>query len=99
MPLTLGHHGSRHSSSYAFLQQLKPKLAVASVGWDNRYGHPSQELQARLRELGIPLLTTAQAGTLQFQLNEQEIKLRTHRQQWRWLQREPVADAVLRSGL
>lgn len=97
--LVLGHHGSRHSSSYAFLQQLKPKLAVASVGWDNRYGHPSQELQARLRELGIPLLTTAQAGTLQFQLNEQEIKLRTHRQQWRWLQREPVADAVLRSGL
>ncbi len=56
--LVLGHHGSRHSSSYSFLQQLKPKLAVASVGWDNRYGHPSQELQARLRELGIPLLTT-----------------------------------------
>lgn len=97
--LVLGHHGSRHSSSYAFLQQLKPKLAIASVGWDNRYGHPSQELQARLRELGIPLLTTAQAGTLQFQLSEQKIKLRTHRQQWRWLQREPVADAVLRPRL
>ncbi len=41
--LVLGHHGSRHSSSFDFLQHYQPKLAIASVGKWNRYGHPSKE--------------------------------------------------------
>ncbi len=31
--LVLGHHGSKHSSSYDFLSTLKPKLVVASAGF------------------------------------------------------------------
>lgn len=35
--LVLGHHGSQNSSSYAFLKQLQPKLAIVSAGYNNRY--------------------------------------------------------------
>src|SRR5690606_9406362 len=45
--LILGHHGSQHSSAYQFLQVLQPKLAIASAGKFNRYGHPSQLTQQR----------------------------------------------------
>ena len=54
--LVLGHHGSKHSSAYDFLAHLKPKLAVASAGFDNRYGHPSALVQQRLAALDIPLM-------------------------------------------
>lgn len=63
--LVLGHHGSRHSSAYDFLKQLKPKLALVSAGFENRYGHPSQEVQKRLEALDIPLWNTAVDGTIQ----------------------------------
>ncbi len=41
-----------------FLKVLKPKLAIASAGFNNRYGHPSREVQKRLQALNIPLLNT-----------------------------------------
>ncbi|ENX13399.1 hypothetical protein F895_02703 [Acinetobacter sp. CIP 64.2] len=86
--LVLGHHGSKNSSAYDFLAALKPKLAVASAGFDNRYGHPSQELQSRLLALKIPLLNTAQTGSLSFIFNKGAVELKQQRQQRRWLQRE-----------
>lgn len=86
--LVLGHHGSKHSSAYDFLAALNPKLAIVSAGFENRYGHPSQELQSRLHALDIPLLNTAQAGSLSFVFNNGVAKLKQQRQQRKWLQRE-----------
>lgn len=87
--LVLGHHGSRHSSAYQFLQHYRPKLAIASAGRFNRYGHPSAVTQARLQALGIPFLHTAQQGSLVFAQNPQgEIQLDTYRSRYKWLQRE-----------
>ena len=45
--LVVGHHGSRYSSTDAFLQQVRPETAIISVG-DNSYGHPTQEAMDRL---------------------------------------------------
>ncbi|RZG86003.1 DNA internalization-related competence protein ComEC/Rec2 [Acinetobacter sp. WCHAc060033] len=67
--LVLGHHGSHNSSSYAFLKQLKPKLAIASVGYTNRYGHPHPLVLKRLEVLKIPFKTTIEQGSIQFDLN------------------------------
>ncbi|MFM2331805.1 MAG: hypothetical protein RIQ74_628, partial [Pseudomonadota bacterium] len=86
--LILGHHGSKHSSAYDFLATLKPKLAIASAGFDNRYGHPSQELKNRLQALNIPLLTTVQAGTISFVFENGKVELKQQRQQIRWLERK-----------
>ncbi|TCM67308.1 competence protein ComEC [Acinetobacter calcoaceticus] len=86
--LILGHHGSRHSSAYAFLQQLQPKLAIASAGWNNRYGHPHALVKARLADLGIPMLSSIEQGSIQFYLDaEQQMQWRAHRQTRPWLDR------------
>lgn len=86
--LVLGHHGSKNSSAYDFLARLKPKLAIASAGLNNRYGHPSREVQARLQALDIPLLNTAYTGTVSFRFENGRVALQQQRQQRKWLQRE-----------
>lgn len=84
--LVLGHHGSRHSSAYDFLAWLKPKLAVISVGWNNRYGHPHPVVLARLAQLSIPVQQTSKDGSLRFYLDDQDkMQLRLGRDRRRWL--------------
>ena len=63
--LQLGHHGSKTSSGQTFLRRLLPKLALISAGHDNKYGHPAPEVTARLQNLGIPWLLTAESGTVE----------------------------------
>jgi competence protein ComEC len=62
--LVLGHHGSRHSSSPAFLAAVGARIAVASAGDRNRFGHPHPEVVARLRDAGAALVQTARAGAV-----------------------------------
>lgn len=62
--LLLPHHGSKTSSSWPFLQALDPELAIVSVGYRSQYGHPHPLVQARYRELGIPLARTDHDGAL-----------------------------------
>ena len=62
------YHGSGTSSTYAFLQAVKPQLALFLVGYRNRYRHPKQEVVERYHQLGIASLRTDQSGaiTLEF---------------------------------
>lgn len=83
--LVLGHHGSKHSSSYDFLKHYQPKIAIASVGYTNRYGHPSLETLSRLDALHIPLYTTIQSGTITFKVEDHEVKLEQYRNTVKWL--------------
>ncbi|MNE09330.1 ComEC family competence protein [compost metagenome] len=83
--LVLGHHGSRHSSAYQFLKQLNPKLAVASAGFNNRYGHPSVVVESRLKELNIPLLTTIKQGSIRFSKHKNIMSVAFERDSQRWL--------------
>ena len=46
--LQVGHHGSKNSSSLAFLERTAPKLAVISVGKENGYGHPAKSTLQKL---------------------------------------------------
>ena len=46
--LKVAHHGSNTSSSYRFIRMLMPKYAMISVGKDNSYGHPNEEVLSRL---------------------------------------------------
>jgi len=47
--LQIGHHGSKTSSSWDFLAQVQPKMALISAGKNNSYGHPHSETLAKLR--------------------------------------------------
>ncbi len=82
--LVLGHHGSRNSSAYYFLQAVQPKLAVASAGKENRYGHPAPITQARLQQLHIPLLTTIAEGSIRFKLDKTQMMISFARDDQMW---------------
>lgn len=56
--LKVGHHGSRTSTSDAFLSTLAPEVGVISAGLSNQYGHPHQEVVDRLTLAGVQLWYT-----------------------------------------
>lgn len=62
--LIVPHHGSKTSSSRAYLEALRPILAIASTGYLNGYHHPAAEVVARYRTLGIPVLNTPDTGAV-----------------------------------
>ena len=62
--LKVSHHGSKNSSSDAFLQQVHPSLAIISCGRANRYGHPHQELLERLKQTDTRILRTDTQGAI-----------------------------------
>ncbi len=62
--LKCGHHGSRTSTSEAFLKATNPTWAVISCGVDNSYGHPHQETLERLNNDDVQVYRTDQLGTI-----------------------------------
>ncbi len=62
--LKVGHHGSRYSSSDAFLAALRPRFALISVGAKNTYGHPAPAALRRLERTGAAVLRTDLQGRL-----------------------------------
>ena len=61
--LMVGHHGSKHSTCQQLLDELRPELAVISVGY-NSYGHPAEEILTRLEASGAKIYRTDQNGTV-----------------------------------
>lgn len=64
--LVVPHHGSRTSSSAAFLDAVNPSVAVIPVGFNNPYGHPHDEAMVRLRFRGLVIHRTDFDGTVEF---------------------------------
>ncbi|MEO8020844.1 DNA internalization-related competence protein ComEC/Rec2 [Polaromonas sp.] len=60
--LLVPHHGSKTSSSAAFLDAVRPTLALAQNGYRNRFGHPAVPVLERYRERGIPVVTSPVCG-------------------------------------
>jgi competence protein ComEC len=61
--LKVGHHGSRGSTGDEWLDSLRPRVAVISVG-ENRYGHPSPPTLGRLQRHKADVWRTDQDGTV-----------------------------------
>ena len=64
--LKVGHQGSRTSTDPQFLHAVSADFAVISVGEDNRYGHPHEEVVTRLEQSGLTLLRTDKDGDVRF---------------------------------
>lgn len=62
----LSHHGSKTSSSYYFLNSIKPNIAVISSGRNNKFKHPSKETIDTLNKLSINYLNTQNEGSIEF---------------------------------
>lgn len=62
--LKVNHHGSDTSSSYVYLRSVMPTYAIISVGANNPYGHPSEDVLSRLEDADVVVMRTDQLGTI-----------------------------------
>ena len=60
--LIVPHHGSRTSSTGAFLDAVRPATAVFQAGYKNRFGHPAPDVLQRYRDRGIGLQASPACG-------------------------------------
>ncbi|MBI1957216.1 MAG: MBL fold metallo-hydrolase [Candidatus Niyogibacteria bacterium] len=65
--LKVPHHGSKYSSTNAFLRAVTPEAAIVSAGAKNRYGHPTREALGRLAASAAEIFRTDTDGTVIFE--------------------------------
>mgnify|MGYP001283974863 CR=1 FL=1 len=62
--LKVSHHGSRTATSQELLETIRPKIGVISVGKNNRFGHPTDEILGRLKNIGTEIKRTDEVGEI-----------------------------------
>ena len=73
--LKVGHHGSKTSSSIEFINEINPKYSIISVGKNNRYGHPNDNVLEILSDSKI--YRTDQDGSVIFKFKNNKLKIET----------------------
>ena len=96
--LVVPHHGSRSSSSSAFLAAVRPRLALISRGYLNRFGHPHPEVSERFRRFGLAVCDTARQGALRLTADARGMRevagwRRQHQYYWQEVASPPCAPA------
>ena len=76
--LKVAHHGSPSSTTSAFLEAVRPAVAVISVG-ENRFGHPDGDVLARLEAAGARIFRTDRNGTVELISDGERLWVRTAR--------------------
>jgi competence protein ComEC len=70
------HHGSRTSSTEAFLHRVKPRHVIFCVGRQNRFGFPHEEVAERYRALGTECWRTDVHGAVTIESDGQEVRVK-----------------------
>jgi len=73
------HHGSSTSGSEAFLDAVKPKIALISCELDNEYGHPHEETLKRYAARGITAYRTDKSGTIHLTFTPDGVNVQTEK--------------------
>lgn len=74
--LKVEHHGSNTSSSKNFIESIKPRYSIISVGKNNRYGHPKESVLDILKDGKI--YRTDLDGSIEIKLNKSGYKIKTY---------------------
>jgi competence protein ComEC len=82
--LVVPHHGSRTSSTEAFLRAVQPEIAVVQAGYRSRFGHPAPEVMARYEALGIPVVRTDRCGAFMWHDGAATCTRDVRRRYWHW---------------
>lgn len=77
--IKIGHHGSNTSTSQKFLNQVKPQIAIISVGSANKYGHPKQSTLDKLEKMNIEIYRTDEKGTITIICDGKNNKIETEK--------------------
>jgi competence protein ComEC len=80
--LKVGHHGSSTSSSVPFLDAVRPRIALVSVGLGNSYGHPSANVMATLAARGAQVLRTDRLGTIVVSTDGRRLLVDANGERW-----------------
>ncbi len=72
--LKAAHHGSRTSSTAAFLTAVRPRLVMVSCGVRNTFGHPSPEVIRRYEEMGFAIYRTDKMGAIRLEIDAEAIR-------------------------
>lgn len=84
--LLMPHHGSKTSSTPAFLQAVGATQTVIPVGYRNRFGHPKSDVLARYEAMGTTIWRTDRDGAVRIKLGEGGAALsgwrREHHRYW-----------------
>jgi competence protein ComEC len=65
--LLVPHHGSKSSSSAAFLDAVQPQTALVQAGYRNRFGHPAASVLLRYQERHIQVIDSPHCGAATWQ--------------------------------
>ncbi len=76
--LKVSHHGAGDSTSARFLSVVKPKIAVISVGEDNRFNHPSDRVLQELQTMDCDVLRTDLHGTIEYVTDGKQSWIKRH---------------------
>lgn len=78
--LKASHHGSRTSTTPAFLAAVNPRSVAVSAGRDNRFGHPHPDVMERLESLvgSRHVFLTARDGTIEYVSDGKTLWVKTH---------------------
>ena len=81
--ISVPHHGSKTSSTAAFINRVSPKIGLISAGYRSRFGHPKALIVSRYLDLGVELLDTVNYGaiSLDFPANNAEIQREYYRKE------------------
>lgn len=79
--LLVPHHGSKTSSSPAFLAAVGASEAVIPVGYRNAFGHPKPEVVARYQDMGTRLWRTDRDGAIRIALGSDKVRISAWRQE------------------
>jgi competence protein ComEC len=79
--LLVPHHGSKTSSTPAFIDAVSPQAAIIPVGYRSRFGHPKAEVVARYDARKIPLWRTDREGAVELRLSAASIDISAWRNQ------------------
>jgi competence protein ComEC len=60
--LVVPHHGSKTSSTAAFIDAVQPRVAVFQAGYRNRFNHPAPDVLARYLARGVEVRVTPECG-------------------------------------
>ena len=67
--LKVPHHGSKSSSIQEFIEAVNPKISLIGVGENNTFGHPNDEVIARLERIGSKLYRTDKMGEIMMEID------------------------------
>jgi competence protein ComEC len=91
--LVVPHHGSRTSSTDAFIDAVRPETAVVQAAYRSRFGHPAPDVVARYTERGITVVRTDACGAWLWHDGAQACTRDVQRRYWQ--AEPPAAGAVV----